>query len=143
MRFYCKDNSYKTWKDVKVGDEICYYDKGKIHKQKVHSVELKSETNTYQYGSIITTSTYEWIEINAGKGSKIKIYEYYVDLPFYEDNYFTRFTSEEACIECLKQHLQQLQRKSDRAKAKYEKFLNITNKYNKVINDYETMLANC
>lgn len=131
---------FKSWNEVKVGDIICYYDKGKIHNQKVTSVEPKEDVYTYGYGGYVTESRYKYILIKAGKGSEIKIYESYYDCSFYEDRYFTRFTCVEAAIECLKQHCKQLQRKSDVAKAKYEKFLNITNKYNKVINDYEILL---
>lgn len=143
MRFYYKDKNYKSWKDVKAGDEICYYDKGKIHKQKVTSAEEIVNRQNFNFGSFTREYVEKYIKIKAGKGSEFHIYEHYLDLPFYEDYYFTRFTSEEACIECLKQHLKKLQAKSDIAKAKYEKFLNITNKYNKVITDYETILANC
>lgn len=139
MRFN-SDKKFKAWKDVKEGDIICYYDKGKIHNQIVTSVEEKEEINTYSWGFTTTTTRHKYLIIKAGRGSEIKIYEHYRNLPFYEDYYFTRFTCNEACIECLKQHFNKLQVKAERAKAKYEKFLNITNKYNKVISDYNEIL---
>lgn len=139
MRF-TSEKKFKTWKEIKEGDTICYYDKGKIHKQTVISVEHKEEVHTYNYGWCKTESRTNYIVIKAGRGSEIHIYEHYNDCSFYEDYYFTRFTCEEAALECLRQHYEKLKGKSNRAKAKYEKFLNIANKYDNVIKTYENVL---
>lgn len=37
----------KTWKDIKEGDIIYYWGHGKLHTQKVHSVEIDKEIRKY------------------------------------------------------------------------------------------------
>lgn len=129
---------YKSWAKVKEGDFIYYYDKGKLRKQLVHSVEKKEQKSTFGYGQY--TSVHKYILIKAGRGSNIKISEYYVDAPFYEDCYFTRFTSEEAAIDTLKEHLERITRRADRAKKKYERYKKISDNYNAVITKYEELI---
>ena len=63
--------NYKTFDQVKVGDFIFYYDKGKIHKQLVKKIESREEIRDYGWGNkrIFHIST-----IYAGRGTKMEIY---------------------------------------------------------------------
>ena len=132
----------KNWKDIKEGDTIYYYDHGKIHEQKVHSVEYKSETKTYNYGYTVTTSTSEWIEITAGRGSKIHIGPWCYDNDMYDDCYFSRFTTKEALINCIKNRKAKFQKRYDKYKKQVERMQNAINKYNDVISQYNKILNN-
>lgn len=142
MRLKTGEKQYKAWKDVKAGDIICYWDKGKIHEQLVHSVEEKEDVYVYNFGNTRSETRDKYLVINAGRGSKIKIYEHYLGRPEYEDYYFTRFASKEALIDCVKQHLDKLNIKVEVARKKYERFLNISKKYDKVIKDYNAFIEN-
>ena len=132
----------KTWKDIKEGDTIYYYDHGKIHDQKVHSVELKTETHTHNYGYTITTSTSEWIEITAGRGSKIRINPWYYDNDTYDAYYFKRFTTKEALIRCIKERKAKYQKRYDKYKKQVDRMVNAIIKYNDVILQYDEILNN-
>lgn len=132
----------KTWKKIKEGDIIYYYDHGKIHEQKVHSVELKSETTTYNYGYTVTTSTSEWIEIIAGRGSTIHIHPWHYNDDTYNDNYFTRFTTKEAALKCIKNRKAKLQKRYEKQNAKAEKMLFTIRKYTYVLLQYDEILNN-
>ena len=134
------NNTFKTWKEVKDGDTIYYYDHGKIREQIVHSAKMTEETHEYNYGLYRSTSTEEYILISAGRGSKFKVYSYYINSSYYPSHYFTRFTCKEALIDALQERLKKVKRQSDKAKQRYEKFLSIYNKYDKLISDYEKLL---
>lgn len=133
---------FKPWKDVKAGDTIYYYDHGKLYEQLVHSADLKEETHTFRYGFTTTTTTERKIIVKAGKGSMFSIYEYYMNASYYHDSYFTRFTCKEAAIDALKNHLGSLEHTCDRAKKKYERYLNSYNKYKACIDKYEKLISN-
>ena len=133
---------FKTWSEIKEGDTIYYYDHGKLREQKVHSVENTEETYTSGGWGYISTTTYKKIIIKAGRGSTIEIYDYYFDAPYKEDYYFTRFTCKEAALDALKKHSANLEQICERAKKRYEKYLNSYNKYKASISKLEKVLDN-
>ena len=130
------NKKFKKWTNVKEGDIICYYDKGKLHKQIVHSVENKTEVKICDYGNYKSEYVYKYIFIQAGKGSNIKIYDYDQDYPFLVTRYFTRFTSVDAALECISQYYEKAQKRADKIKKKYDRQIKIVNNYKNIIENY-------
>lgn len=102
----------KTWKDLKPGDKIYYWDKGKLHEQIVHVAELKVETSTWKdwYGRI-TEQKRDVMHIEAGKNSRTK-----VDLSWSMNDSTSKFygMNRFACLEAAQNWIEQQKNKYDR-----------------------------
>lgn len=112
----------KTFKDLKPGDYIYYYDHGRLHKQLVYECNIETKVNEYHdyFGN---KHTYEdtYLIITCGNNCLYKISQYDMDCSETYFNYLRRFSCEEAgqsFIESLKN--------------RYERKIDIlTNKLNK------------
>lgn len=126
---------YKTWKDIKEGDTIYYYDHGKIHEQKVHSIERGTKTYEYTWGTTRTISVDNYMIIKAGKGSEIKINEFYYDYDSYRWGGLTRFTSKDGLIDFIRKLNKHAQIKANKLKKRYDRYINCIEKYNNIIKE--------
>ena len=90
----------KTFAELKVGDDIYYYDHCKLHKQKVTSIEIvKGKEVTYKdfFGREWKRTEDDEMIIKAGKGTIIKIcYIHYLNSDSIKYNYMCRFSNYEA-----------------------------------------------
>lgn len=90
----------KTFAELKVGDDIYYYDHCKLHKQKVTSIEIvKGKEKTYKdfFGREWKRIEDDELVIKAGKGTIIKIwYKYDLNNDSIKYNYMPRFSNYEA-----------------------------------------------
>ena len=90
----------KTFAELKVGDDIYYYDHCKLHKQKVTSIEIvKGKEVTYKdfFGREWKRTEDDEMIIKAGKGTIIKIcYIHYLNRDSIKYNYMRRFSNYEA-----------------------------------------------
>jgi len=121
----------KTWRELKPGDKIYYWDKGKLHEQIVHVAELKVETQTYKdWNGKVTENKREIMHIEAGKNSRTK-----VDLKWYLDCsnaifcYMPRFACLEAANHWVKMQRDHYQRKVNKLEKNIERYKKILNRY--------------
>lgn len=113
----------KSWKEVKVGDYIYYYDHCKYHKQLVHDIkeETKTESFTDWFGKKYER-TYTRFIIRAGRSYFI-VSDYYKDNDCCYANSMKRFTCEEAYQNHEDQIVNRLKRRYKRLKTKYDRCL--------------------
>ena len=90
----------KTFAELKVGDDIYYYDHCKLHKQKVTSIEIvKGKEVIYKdfFGREWKRTEDDELVIKAGKGTIIKIwYIHYLNSDTIKYNRMPRFSNYEA-----------------------------------------------
>lgn len=92
----------KTWKDLKVGDTIWYYDKWKMHPQVVTKIEPKEETDTYyDWNHVEHKNVRHYLYIYAGRRSVIELYEWSIDKSETWYGGMRRFCCKEAANEFL------------------------------------------
>lgn len=123
----------KTWKEIKKGDTIYYYDHGNVHEQKVTDVGTFSSIDTFEYGNEKTKAVSLKLGIKAGKNSEISLRQYWFDKSIFKDKYFNRFTCKEALSEYLSYRVNRIKEKAKESKRMYEKYLSIEIQYRKAL----------
>lgn len=133
----------KAFFDLCKGDSIYYYDKFKIHEQKIH--DIKFEVNNIQsidwYGNPILRQEF-YLTIIAGKNTKLVLKYYHNPLDFNLDcientyNIFytywrgmPRFSNYSEATEYIKKLKNKHQVKANKLKEKLEKEEKLINKY--------------
>lgn len=125
-----KENTWKAFKDLKVGDSIYYWDHGKMHEQIVNKVELTTEIMPAPYYSSKDIAR-DVLIIQAGKSPERKMY-YQMNYCEAHWGYIKRFSCKESArhyIENLKGYAEQ---KVRQAKKCLEVYSELVEKYNNV-----------
>jgi len=106
----------KAFKDLQKGDKIYYWDKGKLHEQIVHEIEIKDEVSSYtDWSGKVTEQHREVVNIVAGKNNRTKLNLYWdAKQSIIRRGYMIRFS----CIESANYWLEQQRNWYDR-KIKY------------------------
>jgi len=124
----------KTWKDIKPGDKIYYYDHGKIHEQLVYEVEDKIDVRKYQgYGGTVTTHETPYRNIVAGKNRRtnLQIYnEWNLKYSSCRFHGMPRFADKEKAKKFINERI-------DYCKEKINYFKRQEKKYTKMMNHYD------
>lgn len=113
---------YKTFKELKPGDKIYYWDKGKMHEQIVHVCEprIKDESFTNYFGKRIKNEVEE-LYIEAGKNHRTK---YTLRYSSYDTHTIFGRMHRFASIECANDWLKSKRSACERNINKLEKRLN-------------------
>lgn len=122
----------KTWRELKPGDKIYYWDKGKLHEQIVHVAELKVETSSYtDWNGNVTEKKRETLHIEAGKNSRTKmdIHCGIDDYSMRRFRYMLRFASLESANYWIKYRKEHYQRKINKLEKDIERYKKILNNY--------------
>lgn len=95
----------KAFRDLQKGDKIYYWDKGKLHEQIVHEIEIKDEVSSYtDWSGKVTEQHREVVNIVAGKNNRTKLNLYWDSKQsIIRRNYMIRFS----CIESANYWLEQ------------------------------------
>ena len=121
----------KTFRELKVGDDIYYYDHCKLHKQKVTSIEfVKGKEETYKdfFGREWKRTEDDEIVIKAGKGTIIKIRSKYLNNE-YIDFRMSRFSNYEAGLTFVNNLKNKHKKRMEKHYNKYLKEKRIIEKY--------------
>ena len=113
----------KTWSEIKKGDYIYYYDHCKYHKQLVH--EVKEETQTEKFTDWFGKehiNTQTRFVVRAGKSYFI-VSNYSKSRDWCWANGMKRFTCEEAYKDHEEKIINNLKRRYQKAKIKYDRAL--------------------
>jgi len=126
----------KTFKDLKPGDKIYYWDKGKLHEQTVHEATIETETltNTYWDGST-QTRTREVLHLIAGKNRRTNEKLYYFNYTSLRFGCMQRFSCFEAAVEWMKRMQSHYVYKVQRLERRLNSYKNCVDKYTKAIED--------
>ena len=127
----------KTFKDLKEGDIIYYYDHCRLHKQiiksiqvieKIEMVESLFEKNGFEYQKI------KRLIIKAGKGTVMNLPQYIFQESKINYNNMPRFASKEAADEYMDHIINYRKKRVEKFKKFYERELKIFNKYKRELN---------
>ena len=118
----------KSWKEVKPGDIIYYYDKFKLHPQVVHSVTPREETRSY-YGN--PSYTYHYLDIVAGKNGKTQLSfnEYEMNYSEATKCYMPRMSCLEAAQNFMKTRSKCYKRRANYYQTQADKYTRLSKLY--------------
>lgn len=120
----------KTWKDLKVGDTIWYYDKWKMHPQVVTKIEPKEEVDTYyDWNHVKHENARHWLIIHAGKGTKMSLYQYTLPKETTYSGGMPRFASKEAANKFLDERRRTRKSRIDMLQRQLDYLQNLLSKY--------------
>jgi len=120
----------KTWKDIKEGDIIYYWDHGKLHAQKVHSVEIDKEVRKYLYFDSVNIKIEMRHTIKAGYGTRIMWTGSWMDN---DQTAIVRGIRRFTCIEAAQEYMES---RKNQLNTKRQKLINKLNKVNKQLENY-------
>lgn len=122
----------KTFKDLKKGDSIYYWDKGKLHEQIVHNIEIKDEVSMYtDWSGNVTKNHREVVIIVAGKNSRTKLELYYeANESIINCNYLKRFSCIEAAQNWTNMQKNSIKYKINRLEKRLKSLKSICKSYN-------------
>jgi len=119
----------KTFKDIKKGDKIYYWDKGKLHEQIVHEAKLETQTRTYTdwYGQSHEDKR-EIFHLVAGKNDRT-IMELHYDMndSTFIYNHLRRFACKEAALKWLTNRATEYRHKMSRLTKRLNRYQNTVN----------------
>lgn len=119
----------KNFRDLKQGDKIYYWDKGKLHEQTVHEAKLETQTQTYvDWNGRIHGDKREVFYLIAGKNGRttMKLYTDMNDNTIRYDD-LRRFACKEAALEWLTNHTKECQYKISRLTKRLNRYQNTVN----------------
>ncbi len=127
----------KTFKDLKEGDVIYYYDHGRLHKQIIKSMQMVEniemveslfEKNGFEYAKV------KRIIIHAGKGTVMNLAQYVYNESKINYANMPRFACKEAADEYMDYMINYRKKRVEKFKKKYERELKIFNNYKRELN---------
>lgn len=119
----------KTWKEIKKGDVIYYYDHCKYHKQIVKDIKEQNQTESFvDWFGKKHERTWTRFMVFAGR-SCFEVSDYRKDCSMCWGNGMKRFTCKEAYKEHEDKMISKLKTRYQKAKAKYDRALRILNNH--------------
>jgi hypothetical protein len=131
----------KTFGELKVGDDIYYYDHCKLHKQKVTSIEIvKGKEVAYKdfFGREWKRTEDDELVIKAGKGTIIKIYSRYSKNE-YINFLMPKFSNYEAGLDFINNLKNKHKKRMEKYYNRYLKEKRIIEKYSNDVDKSITM----
>lgn len=127
----------KTFKDIKPGDKIYYWDKGKLHEQIVHEAKLETQIRTeIDWNDQIYEIRREMFHLVAGKNNRTKMELYYTkDKSTIIYDYLRRFSCKEAALEWLTDCKKDYKHKISRLTKRLNRYQNSVNVMSTAINE--------
>lgn len=127
----------KTFKDLKEGDVIYYYDHCRLHKQIIKSIQVIEKIEMVE--SLFEKNGFEYVKvkrmiIHAGKGTVMNLAQYvFKESKITYDN-MPRFASKKAADEYMDHIINYRKKRVEKYKKIYERELKILNKYKRELN---------
>jgi len=119
----------KTFGELQKGDYIYYWDKGKLHTQLIHNIEVTEQVSEYiDWSGNKAISKRPYIKIEAGKGTVLEL--------FYENhsteirrNYMLRFSCLEAANNWIERQRGYYEHKIEQLNWQLERYTNLAKNY--------------
>lgn len=119
----------KTFGELQNGDYIYYWDKGKLHQQLIHNIEVTEQVSEYiDWSGNKAISKRPYIKIEAGKGTILELY-YENHSTEVRRGYLLRFSCLEAANQWIERQQKYYTRKIECLKWRLERYENLVQKY--------------
>jgi len=119
----------KTFGELQKGDYIYYWDKGKLHPQLIHNIEVTEQIREYSdWSGNKQIEKRPYIKIEAGKGTVLKLY-YESHESEIRRNYMLRFSCLEAANNWIERQQNHYTWKVEHLKQRLEWYENLVQNY--------------